>query len=171
MLFRSAQSETLIARTVALAKETQLPVVATHPVQFMQPDEFKAHEARVCIAQGQVLGDQRRIRLFTEDQYFKSTAEMQALFADLPQALSNAVEIARRCNLEIELGTTRLPAFPTPEGVSVEAHLESESAQGLARRLTQLYPQEAERATAEPRYAARLVFEIQTIVQMGFAGY
>ena len=166
-----AQGETLVARTVALAKETQLPVVATHPVQFMQPDEFKAHEARVCIAQGQVLGDQRRVRHFTEDQYFKSTAEMQALFADLPQALINAVEIARRCNLEIELGTTRLPAFPTPEGVSVEAHLERESAQGLARRLTQLYPQEAERATAEPRYAARLVFEIQTIVQMGFAGY
>src|SRR6185436_16501949 len=112
----AAQAEQLVGATLALAVKMKLPVVATHPVQFISPDDFKAHEARVCISQGYVLGDQRRPKLFTPEQYFKSQEEMAALFADVPQALENAVEIARRCNLEIELGKSRLPAFPTPKG-------------------------------------------------------
>ena len=118
-------AEALLSRTVALATRLKLPVVATHPVQFLSPDDFKAHEARVCIAQGYVLGDQRRPKLFTPEQYFKSQAEMAKLFADLPQALENSVEIARRCNLAIELGKSRLPAFPTPKGISIDAFLSS----------------------------------------------
>src|SRR5207249_3513975 len=113
-----ANAEALLSRSVALATRVGLPVVATHPVQFLEPEDFKAHEARVCIAQGYVLGDQRRPKLFTAEQYFKRRAEMVKLFADLPQALDNSVEIARRCNLEIELGKSRLPAFPTPPGVT-----------------------------------------------------
>jgi DNA polymerase-3 subunit alpha len=89
-------------------------VVATHPVQVLAPEDFKAHEARVCISQGYVLGDQRRPKLFTPEQYFKSQEEMARLFADIPQALHNSVEVARRCNLDIELGRSRLPDFPTP---------------------------------------------------------
>ena len=90
-----ANTEALLSRSVALATRVGLPVVAAHPVQFLEPEDFKAHEARVCIAQGYVLGDQRRPKLFTGEQYFKRRAEMVKLFADLPQALDNSVEIAR----------------------------------------------------------------------------
>ena len=123
-------TEKLVGGTLALAARLKLPVVATHPVQFLARDDFKAHEARVCISQGYVLGDQRRPKLFTPEQYFKTQDEMAQLFADLPQALENAVEIARRCNLEIELGKSRLPAFPTPKGVSLDAFLQQRSREG-----------------------------------------
>ncbi len=160
-------AEALVSRSVALANRCKLPVVATHPVQFLDPAEFKAHEARVCIAQGYVLGDQRRPKHFTPDQYFKSQDEMVRLFGDIPQALENAVEIARRCNLQIDLGKSRLPAFPTPGGVSIEQHLQREAEAGLARRFDKLGLKPEE----QPRYRERLAFEINTIVQMGFAGY
>jgi DNA polymerase-3 subunit alpha len=155
-----ANTEALVSRSVALATRLKLPVVATHPVQFLAPDDFKAHEARVCIAQGYVLGDQRRPKLFTPEQYFKSQAEMAKLFADIPQALQNAVEIARRCSLAIELGKSRLPAFPTPKGVTVDEHLKAEAKAGLEKR-----------GLKEASYRERLEFELKTIIQMGFAGY
>ena len=166
-----AHGEVLLARSLELATRLALPVVATHPVQFLAPGDFKAHEARVCIAQGYVLGDQRRPKLFTPEQYFKSQAEMAQLFADVPQALANALEIARRCSLEIELGRSRLPAFPTPPGATVDQVLRRQAEQGLAARLAKLIPEAGARAAAEPRYRQRLDFEIRTIIQMGFAGY
>jgi len=159
--------EALLARSVALASRLRLPVVATHPVQFLEADGFNAHEARVCIAQGFLLGDQRRPRAFTPEQYFKSQDEMARLFADAPQALENSLELARRCNLEIELGRTRLPVFPTPAGVTLDEHLRNEAHAGLERRSREL----SLGADAQARYAERLEFEIRTIVQMGFAGY
>jgi DNA polymerase-3 subunit alpha len=167
----AAQSEPLVGRSVALAARLGLPVAATHPVQFLTPEDFKAHEARVCIAQGTMLGDQRRPRLFTPEQYFKSQEEMAHAFADVPQALENAVEIARRCNLEIELGRTRLPAFPVPEGVTLEEYLRQQAASGLAARLERLFPDRERREREAPVYRARLEFELGTIVHMGFAGY
>jgi len=165
------QAEALVARSVGLAVALGLPVVATHPIQFLAPDDYKAHEARVCISQGYVLGDRRRPRSFTPEQYFKGQNEMARLFADLPQALENAVEIARRCTLEIPLGKSRLPDFPTPEGVTRDGFLRQQAAAGLGARLEKLYPDAAERASQAPRYRERLEFEIETIVQMGFAGY
>jgi DNA polymerase-3 subunit alpha len=167
----AASTEHYIARALALAGRLELPVVATHPVQFLKPDEFLAHEARVCIAEGYVLADQRRPRVFTPQSYFKSQAEMAELFADIPEALANSVEIARRCNLALELGRSKLPPFPTPPGVSLEAFLAQQAEKGLALRLAKLYPDEAERARREPEYRARLQFEIQVIAQMGFPGY
>ncbi|HEX7605223.1 MAG TPA: DNA polymerase III subunit alpha, partial [Usitatibacter sp.] len=125
----------------------------------------------VCIAEGYVLSDQRRPRLFGPDQYFKSQREMADLFADIPQALANSVEIAKRCNLTLELGKSRLPPFPTPHGESVEEFLRAQSSAGLERRLAQLYPQEGARREAERRYRERLEFEVKTIIQMGFPGY
>jgi DNA polymerase-3 subunit alpha len=163
--------EALVAATVALATRLSLPVVATHPVQFLEADDFKAHEARVCIAQGYVLGDQRRPRTFTPEQYFKTQDEMARLFADVPQALENAVEIARRCSLPVELGRSRLPAFPTPPGVTLDEFLRAQAERGLAARLAKLFPDEAARSSAAPAYRERLDFEIRTIIQMGFAGY
>jgi DNA polymerase-3 subunit alpha len=166
-----AHGETLVARSVELAARLGLPVVATHPVQFLAPEDFKAHEARVCIAQGYVLGDQRRPRQFTPEQYLKSQEEMARLFADVPQALDNALEIARRCNLQIELGRSRLPAFPTPPGVTLDQYLRRQAEHGLAARLARQFGDAAERARAKARYQERLDFEIRTIIQMGFAGY
>jgi DNA polymerase-3 subunit alpha len=167
----AAQTDAYIANALALAGRTGLPVVATHPVQFLEPEEFKAHEARVCIAEGYVLADQRRPRAYTPECYFKSQGEMARLFADLPEALENSVEIARRCNLELELGKSKLPRFPTPEGVTLDAHLVACAEEGLARRLAHLYPDSAERERQAPRYRERLTFEAKTIIQMGFAGY
>ena len=164
-------TEAQVQRTLALAARLGLPVVATHPVQFLARTDFKAHEARVCIAEGHVLGDQRRPKLFTAEQYFKSQAEMAQLFADVPAALANSVEIAKRCNLALELGVSRLPRFPTPDGVSLEDYLRSRAAAGFEARMQQLYPEAAERERALPEYRKRLDFELAMIVKMGFAGY
>ncbi|HQR58079.1 MAG TPA: PHP domain-containing protein, partial [Azonexus sp.] len=108
------QQEAVVQQTADLAGETGIPLVATHPIQFLSRDDFRAHEARVCIAEGYVLGDSRRPRIYTEAQYFKTQAEMAELFADLPEALENSLEIALRCNIEMTLGENFLPDFPIP---------------------------------------------------------
>jgi len=156
---------------VPLAARLELPVVATHPVQFAVRDDFDAHEARVCIAEGETLANPRRVKRFTREQYFKTQAEMAALFADVPSAIANTVQIARRCNLTLVLGKPRLPDFPTPDGMPIEAYFRQLSFEGLEQRLQRLYPDAAERGRERARYVERLEFEIATIVKMGFAGY
>ncbi len=166
-----ADEEHYLLAATQLAGELGLPVVATHPVQFLEASDFKAHEARVCIAEGYVLNDKRRVKQFTAQQYFKTQAEMAELFADLPEALQNSVEIARRCNLSLVLGKPRLPDFPTPDGQGLDDYLREQSGQGLAQRMRLLYPGEAERAAKLPEYRERLKFENETIIKMGFPGY
>ena len=165
------EDEPHVIAAVQLAARLSLPVVATHPVQFAQPDDFEAHEARVCISEGEILGNPRRVRKFTRDQYFKTSAEMQALFADLPSALANTVEIAQRCNLTLVLGKPQLPDFPTPNGMPIDAYFRVASFEGLEDRLALLYPNPAERDKQRARYVERLEFEIDTILTMGFPGY
>ncbi|WP_310449568.1 DNA polymerase III subunit alpha [Sulfuritalea sp.] len=167
----AAAAEVLVAASVDLAARLGLPLVATHPVQFLQREDYKAHEARVCIADGYVLGDKRRPKRYSPEQYFKTQAEMAELFADLPEAVQNSVEIARRCNLTVQLGKSRLPDFPTPGGEPLEAFLASESHAGLVRRMELLYPDPAEREKQRQTYVDRLDFEIDTIIKMGFPGY
>ena len=154
-----------------LASVCDLPVVATHPIQFMKADDFKAHEARVCIARGEVLGDKRRTRDFTAAQYFKTGAEMAALFADIPEALENTGEIAKRCHFEFSLGKSKLPNFPTPNGETIEAYLFDSALAGLNKRLEKNFSNAAKRAEEYPRYLQRLEFEVKTIIHMGFPGY
>jgi DNA polymerase-3 subunit alpha len=166
-----AQQEAYISHALNLAGELRLPVVATHPIQFIAPDDFKAHEARVCIAEGYVLADTRRPKHFTQDQHFKSQAQMAALFADIPEALQNSVEIAKRCNLTLSLGKNYLPQFPTPNNESLDEYLLLQARQGLHKRLEVLYPDPSEREKQLPVYEARLDFEVGIIVQMGFPGY
>jgi DNA polymerase-3 subunit alpha len=160
-----------VRQAVALAARLQLPVVATHPVEFLSKEEFTAHEARTCISEGEILANPRRAKRFNDQQYFKSQAEMAALFADMPAAMQNTIEIAKRCNLILELGKPKLPNFPTPEGVSIDDFLVLQSRKGLEKRLLQLYSDEAERERQRPRYEARLKFETDTIIKMGFPGY
>ena len=164
-----------VVAAVKLASRLSLPVVATHPVQFLTEDDYESHEARVCISEGEILGNQRRVRKFTRDQYFKSAAEMQALFADVPSALSNSVEIAKRCNLTLVLGKPQLPNYPTPltdgKPMPIEDYFRLLSVEGLEERLVHLYPDADKREIERPRYAERLEFEINTILNMGFPGY
>ena len=167
----SVPVETCVQRAVQLANMLRLPVVATHPVQFVRQEDFRAHEARVCIAEGYTLSDSRRPRRFTPEQYFKSQAQMAALFKDLPAALANSIEIARRCNLTLQLGKSRLPNFPTPNQESLQDYLKSRALAGLEARMAQLFPDEQARAAQMPRYRERLEFELSTIIQMGFPGY
>ena len=165
------QEQTYIQQAAQLASRLKLPLVATHAVQFMKPEDYRAHEARVCIADGDLLGNPRRVKRFTENQYFKTQEEMAHLFSDLPSALANTVEIAKRCNLSLVLGKPRLPDFPTPEGVSLDQFLGLQAKAGLEHRLERLYPDPQVREVERPRYLDRLDFEVNTIVQMGFPGY
>lgn len=165
------EDESLVTQTVELAARLQLPVVATQPIQFLQPDDFQAHEARVCIAEGEVLASRKRQRRFTPEQYFKTAAQMQALFADVPSALANTVEIARRCSVSLVLGENFLPDFPVPDGMTTEEFFRHESLQGLEQRLAQIYPDAAMRDAQRPKYLERLEFELGIILKMGFPGY
>jgi DNA polymerase III subunit alpha len=164
-------NERHVRAAVPLASKLQLRVVATHPVQFAQPDDFEAHEARVCVAEGETLANPKRVKRFSREQYFKTQAQMEALFADLPVAVSNSVAIAQRCNLLLTLGKPQLPDFPTPGGVPVDQHFRDASHAGLEVRLAQLYPDVAKREAERARYVERLNFELDTIIQMGFPGY
>ncbi len=166
-----ADDEPLVAACADLARRLDLPLVATHPVQFRTRDDFRAHDARVCISEGYTLSDTRRPQRFTSEQYFTTQDEMAEKFADLPEALANTVEVAQRCNLTIPLGKPHLPVFPTPAGISVESFLKAQATEGLERRLHELYPDETQREAKRAEYRARLDFELDTIVQMGFPGY
>ena len=152
---------------IAAAVECAVPVVATNDVCFMAADDFEAHETRVCIHEGRALDDPRRERKYSAEQYLKSAEEMAALFHDVPQALTNAVEIAKRCNVELELGTYYLPDYPIPESATLESFLASTSHDGLRDRLSANQIDES----LHGEYRDRLEFELDIINQMGFAGY
>jgi len=167
--------EAHVVAAVQLAARIRLPVVATHPIQFTEPDDYEAHEARVCIADGEILSNPKRVRRFTREQYFKSAAQMEALFKDIPSAIANTIEIAKRCSLTLVLGKPQLPDFPTPEvngqRMSPEDYFRYASHEGLKERMAHLYPDPVEREKQMPRYLERLEFELGTILKMGFPGY
>ena len=168
---RDGEEEYLHA-TVELAAGRNVPVVATNDVHFLEPDDFEAHEARVCINDGRTLDDPRRPKRHSEQQYLRSPQEMQALFADLPEALENSVEIARRCNLELTLGENYLPDFPVPDGLSMDGYFRQQAQQGLEDRLATLFDaQTADFAERRKPYDERLQIELDVIISMGFPGY
>jgi DNA polymerase-3 subunit alpha len=161
--------EECVHASVALAARLGLPVVATNAVQFLQADEFEAHEVRVCIQDGRVLTDTRRPRLYTAEQYFRSAEEMADLFQDIPEALANTVEIARRCNFHLDLGRYFLPDFPLPPGQNVEQLLRANANAGLTERLQRIDP--GNDPVRRKQYTDRLELELGVIIQMGFSGY
>ena len=166
------EEERYIAGAIELALAHDLPVVATNDVRFMYQKDFAAHEVRVCINQGRVLDDTRRPKDYTDQQYLRSTEEMLALFADIPEALQNSVEIAKRCNLKLTLGENFLPDFPVPAGMTLGELMASESKKGLEDRLRQ-YPAVGTGTQAENEqvYYERLATELKVITEMGFPGY
>ena len=155
-----------------LAGKFSCPVVATNDVRFINAEEFEAHEARVCIHEGRALDDPRRERRYSEQQYLRSADEMAELFADIPEALQNSVEIAKRCNLDLRLGEYFLPDYPIPDGLTINEFFINESEAGLQERLNFLFDSSAEDFSAKQAlYAERLKFELDIIIQMGFPGY
>src|SRR5688572_16175305 len=155
-----------------LAIERGIPVVATNDVRFIRREDFESHEARVCIHDGAMLADPKRRRRYSEQQYLKSPQEMAELFKDVPEAIENTVEIARRCSLELKLGKSVLPPYPTPSGESAEDYLREESRRGLKQRLVQLAAAPVHgREIAQQEYEERLEIELGVIIQMGFSGY
>ncbi|HWL61787.1 MAG TPA: DNA polymerase III subunit alpha [Steroidobacteraceae bacterium] len=165
-LGRSTDAEYVNA-AVQLAAEAGVPVVATNDVRFLAPDDFEAHEARVCIRERTLLADANRRRRHSREQYLKSPAQMTELFADIPQALANSVEIARRCSLPLKLGQSQLPRFPTPDGSSAEDYISAAATSGLAQRMSAT----SAGGAVPGQYAARLERELDVIIKMGFAGY
>jgi DNA polymerase-3 subunit alpha len=153
-----------------LAQERGVAAVATNDVRFLTRPEFEAHEARVCIHDGALLADTSRAGRYSEEQYLKTPAEMAVLFADAPELLLNTVEVAKRCSLEIKLGSSMLPAYPVPAGSTTEGFLYEESQRGLGERLEQAKTLQGVVRDAEA-YGARLALELGVICSMGFAGY
>lgn len=166
-----ANESAFIEQVVELAVAQQLPVVATNDVHFLKRNDYGAHEARVCIQEGRTLDDPRRPRRHSEQQYLRTAEEMGELFNDLPEAIENTIEIAKRCNLELTLGENVLPEYPVPDNLSMETFLAQQSQQGLAARLQFRFPDPQQRQQKTPEYQQRLQIELDVINQMGFPGY
>lgn len=163
--------ENYLHLAVNFAAEHNLPVVATNEVMFLSPDNFDAHEIRVAIHDGYTLDDKRRPKRYSAEQYLRSQDEMCALFSDIPEALANTVEIAKRCNVTVRLGEYVLPDFPT-EGLEINDYFIKVSEEGLERRLTKLFDREADNfAEIRKPYDDRLKVELEVVNNMGFPGY
>tara|TARA_R110000868_G_scaffold84822_6_gene238971 strand:- start:45334 stop:48774 length:3441 start_codon:yes stop_codon:yes gene_type:complete len=164
--------EAYIRSAVELAQQHHLPVVATNAVRFIKQDDFDAHETRVAIHDGYTMIDPNRPRNYTRQQYLKTPAAMVELFADIPEAIENTVEIAKRCNVHLSLGEVFLPDFPVPKGMTIDNFLAEESRKGLELRLTKLFDVNApEFADIRKPYDERLEIELGVINKMGFPGY
>jgi len=163
--------ERYIQAALDLAESNDLPVVATNDVRFLEPDQFEAHEAKVCVSEGRLLDDPRRARNYSDQQYLKSAEEMIALFSDIPEAIENTIEIAKRCNAQLTLGEHYLPDFPVPEGMTIGEFFSQESYEGLEERLPVLFPEPADLENNRKQYEDRLQIELDVINEMGFPGY
>ena len=160
------QEELCNQTLIEFSKNLGIPVVATNQVRFLAKEDFEAHETRVCIQSGHVLGDKRRQRFFQDSQYFKSTEEMNDLFGDVPEALSNAYEISKKCNLEVKTGIYVLPDFRTPNQSSEADYLKNLIQEGITRKL------EVQKFSEIPAtYKERLDYELKVILKMGYEGY
>ena len=167
--------DTYISGAVELASRFDVPVVATNDARFLYEEDFEAHEARVCIQQGKTLNDPRRLRLYSAEQYLKSSSEMGDLFQDIPEALANSVLIAQRCNVELTLGEYYLPDFPVPEGHDQNSWLRHEAESGL-EQILESYHERANTPVMDEskhnvKYKERLELELDVIIGMGFPGY
>ncbi|HIQ34110.1 DNA polymerase III subunit alpha [Acinetobacter venetianus] len=166
--------EDFIQQAVKLAAKYQIGVVAHNDVHFVEQDDFEAHEARVCIADGYVLGDDKRPKNYSTEQYFKTAEQMSELFSDIPSAIENTYQIAKRCNVELQLGTYFLPDFPIPDGYTIDTYFEHLSREGLEERLNHLYPiaeRDEDWADIRKPYDERIKYEVDIILKMGFPGY
>lgn len=169
-----AGEEDFIQEAVKLAAKYQIGVVAHNDIHFIEKDDFYAHEARVCIADGYVLGDDKRPKNYSPEQYFKTGQQMSELFSDIPSAIENTYYVAQRCNVALQLGTYFLPDFPIPDGYTIDTYFEHLSRQGLEERLNHLYPiseRDEDWEDIRKPYDERIKYEVDIILKMGFPGY
>lgn len=155
-----------IEAAVTLAKENNLPLIAHNRVRFLEEEDFEAHEIRTCIQSGHIMSDPNRPKLYTPQQYLRSQEEMKALFSDLPEAIENTLELAKRCTVRLSLGKPQLPNFPIPEGMTVDEYFSQKSRDGLKKRLASLTE-----INDETKYWERLETELSVICTMGFPSY
>lgn len=163
-----------IEQAIRLSNTYQIPIIAHNDVRFLETDDFEAHEARVCIANSQVLADPNRPSNYSAEQYLKSQAQMTELFSDLPAVIDNTIDLAKRCNVILTLGKNVLPEYPIPPEFTIETFFRKTSQDGLEKRLEKLYPvakRDEHWADIRKKYDERLEFEINTILNMGFPGY
>ncbi len=160
-----------IQSALDLAERRSVPAVATNPVQFLSADNFDAHDIRVCINEGRVLNDPRRVQRFTPQHYLRSPEEMQKLFPESPVLLDNSIEIAKQCNVFLDFKATHMPAFPSSSGVLTEDLLRSDAKSGLEKRLQQRQATGIGLDILPGEYETRLEHELGVIIHMGFAGY
>lgn len=163
--------EEYIKAAIKLAEARGIPVVATNPVRFIASEDFEAHEARVCIHDGRVLEDPKRRREYSVMQYLRTPEEMSELFKDIPEAIENTWLIAKKCNLQLQLGRVCLPNFPVPAKLSLDDFLILRANEGLQIRLARLFPSEEKRQEVQAHYVQRLEMELKVIQTMGFQGY
>ncbi|GKT12406.1 MAG: DNA polymerase III subunit alpha [Thiomicrorhabdus sp.] len=165
--------ELYISKVIDVALRYDVPVVATNDVRFAKSEDFEAHEIRTCIGAGYIIDDQNRPKNYSDQQYFKTSEEMVALFEDIPEAISNTLEIAKRCSLNLTLDTYFLPDFPVPEGMTMDEFFIEESHKGLDERLSFLFGHLSKEEIEQKRveYYGRIKFELDIILQMGFPGY
>ena len=157
--------EEYLSRALEIAEKYQLPLVATNDVRFIDKESFQAHEVRVCINNGTYLKDEKRKSDFTENQYLKSCEEMEELFSDLPSAIENSFEIAKRCNIQLTLGETAMPVFPLDDGQDENEYFQSIVSQSLNKKLL-----DKKIINKEP-YLKRIKIELDVIIKMGYSGY
>ncbi len=168
---RNKYTNYLIKEMLTIADQGNIPVVATHPVVFAKPQDFLAHEIKVCIASSQYLDDKNRISEFHSDQYYKSSQEMIELFADLPECIKNTEIIYKKCNLEVTLGTYFLPSFSDNPSEDLAKHLIDLARAGLEQRLLEVFSDEKIRLEQKSIFEERLEIELKTIIDMNFVGY
>ena len=169
-----AGEDAFINAAIHAGAKYNMPIVAHNDVRFLQQDDFDAHEARVCIAGSYVLADPNRPQTYSDEQYLKTQAQMQQLFADIPQVIDNTLKLATRCNVTLTLGINVLPDFPVPEGETIESFFRAESQRGLELRLEKLFPLAARLdnwSDIQQKYGERLEYELDVILSMGFPGY
>jgi DNA polymerase III subunit alpha len=148
---------------VEISHKLDIPVVAANDVHFLERSHHEAHDVLICIGTGSMIHDERRMHYPTE-VYFKSAEEMQAIFSELPDALSNTLRIAEACDLKLEFGVSKYPAYPPPQGKSREEYLRELCADGLRERY-------GERAETDQELRQRLEYELSILEKTGFVSY
>ncbi len=166
-----SEEELYIDKIVSLTHSLQIPLVATHPIQFLDEKDFSAHNARVCIAEGDVLSNRENKERFTTQQHFLSQVEMIDKFSDLPGAIENTLEISKKCNLELEVGVTKLPKFSVNSKLSLEDYFTKLAHNGLDHRLSQSTQNTDNEGSKKKVYKNRLEHECKIIIDMGYASY
>jgi DNA polymerase-3 subunit alpha len=154
-----------------LSAELDIKLLATNDCHYLNKDEAHAHEVLLCIQTGKTITDHNRFKFSSDDYYFKSPDEMKKLFDYCPEAIANTVEVANRCNLEIELGNYHFPKFPVPEGETLESMFTKACWDGLQERFDTMRNTSGLTPEVEKKYTDRLKMEIEVINTMGFPGY